>query len=969
MKRFLICLFSFLFIGCSIAGGAVLLSNSSYSDEYRGGDSSNSENDVTKNAPTNDDSWLDNSSYYSMNLEGSGTIDDPYLISSPEELAGLAYGYNYNYSIRLRFINKFFKQTANLDMSAHYWEPIGTNANGFVGSYNGGNYTISGLYMSDGEYQGLFGYVGDDDGVNPVEISNVNIVNSEFVGDDSIGSIVGYCNRNSYTSITNCGSSAFLRGYSRIVGTGLGGLVGHCAGSIQISFCSFTGTIETSYAGEDLSVGGILGYFYGDGAVAVIANCHNTGNIDARYADLGGIVGNCDNGDMVIIRNCYNEGNLSNGSSTGGIVGRITFRNGIENSRIQNCYNLGNISGTNTHIGGIVGVLYEGIVTNCYNKGVVELFGARAGGIAGAIYGSQITNCFNVNYVSGNAEGAIAGWAGSPSSTINNCYWGVDCTTTTIIASGTVTESNCGTVTEEEVNSESWYLDSSKWDSEYPWDFDYDWNVESGVNDSYPTLSAVTYTITYNANRGSGSMNSSTKIYDVPLILTLNKFARTGYDFIGWSTSSNGSVVYQNGDIYTANASDVLYAVWSTATYTITYNSNGGSGYMSPSTKTHGVSLTLRLNTFTRTGYTFQGWATSANGSVVYADGARYTSNASITLYAVWSLAVFNITIDWQFGDYANTSISLYYNQYYADESGQITSFDYDQISHAGFSFMGCYTSPNGQGNITVYPSGEFVSTTITQEDDTWYCYWTANNPAMYDDSGYWYVELGMMPQTKVTDETTILALNGTGLTSGNNYHFGDLLLESSVYGNEEYCEYNGNWYKVEPIKWRLDYSTSQTVGFGTTDNTLAVMDTIVFVSQFSNTTLNSGDGYSTTAVTALLDSLSDTAYFVTEEKSMPTFGSTTINGTAESVTSNIFVASREEIAEVAGNGKIQFSDLVKDYLISNGQLPLYYTRDLGTNYNNIFCMNSNGESVQYKPQNYFGVQFSVLITEYACVE
>ena len=38
MKRFLICLFSFLFIGCSIAGGAVLLSNSSYSDEYRGGD-------------------------------------------------------------------------------------------------------------------------------------------------------------------------------------------------------------------------------------------------------------------------------------------------------------------------------------------------------------------------------------------------------------------------------------------------------------------------------------------------------------------------------------------------------------------------------------------------------------------------------------------------------------------------------------------------------------------------------------------------------------------------------------------------------------------------------------------------------------------------------------------------------------------------------------------------------------------
>ena len=100
----------------------------------------------------------------------------------------------------------------------------------------------------------------------------------------------------------------------------------------------------------------------------------------------------------------------------------------------------------------------------------------------------------------------------------------------------------------------------------------------------------------------------------------------------------------------------------------------------------------------------------------------------------------------------------------------------------------------------------------------------------------------------------------------------------------------------------------------------------------------------------------------------MLTFGSSIINGTADSVTSNIFVAASEEITEVAGNGKIQFSDLVKDYLIENGQLPLYYTRDLGKNYNNIFCMNGNGESVQYKPQNYFGMQFSVLITEYACV-
>ena len=86
MKRFLICLFSFLFIGCSIAGGAVLLSNSSYSDEYRGGDSSNSENDVTKNAPTNDDLWTDSGNYATSFAGGDGQTEaTAYQIATPEQ--------------------------------------------------------------------------------------------------------------------------------------------------------------------------------------------------------------------------------------------------------------------------------------------------------------------------------------------------------------------------------------------------------------------------------------------------------------------------------------------------------------------------------------------------------------------------------------------------------------------------------------------------------------------------------------------------------------------------------------------------------------------------------------------------------------------------------------------------------------------------------------------------------------------
>ena len=390
---------------------------------------------------------------------------------------------------------------------------------------------------------------------------------------------------------------------------------------------------------------------------------------------------------------------------------------------------------------------------------------------------------------------------------------------------------------------------------------------------------------------------------------------------------------------------------------------------MASSTKTYGIVLTLRKNTFTRKGYTFQGWATSTTGSVVYVDEGTYTANASDILYAVWDIAELNITIDWQLGNNEDSLIYLYYNQYYADDSGVITAFDFNTIEHSGFSFGGCFTSPNGQGNMTITTNGEFVSTTITQEDDTWYCYWVANNKAYYDGDGYWYVEIGKMPQSKV-DATlkSTLSSNWSSLTTGDSYYLGGTILSSKVYNNKEYCLYNNEYYLVEPIRWRLTYSSNQTTGYGTTEDTLAIMDTIVYVGQYSDVEINAGAGYSLFAVTELKNNILETTFLANETKSMPTFGSTSLNGTAESVTSNIFVASSEEIEEVADSGKIEFSDLVKDYLMASGKDTLYYTCDLGTNYNNLLCMNGNGDKVQYKAQNYLGMQFSIVVTEYACV-
>ena len=230
------------------------------------------------------------------------------------------------------------------------------------------------------------------------------------------------------------------------------------------------------------------------------------------------------------------------------------------------------------------------------------------------------------------------------------------------------------------------------------------------------------------------------------------------------------------------------------------------------------------------------------------------------------------------------------------------------------------------------------------------------------------------MPQKKVTDSTLISNINSSSDT-GTTYYFAGEPMGSKVYGGKEYCEYNDNWYEVMPIRWRLVYSSSQTSGYGTTTDTLAVMAEIVYVDAFSDSYIGANAGYSSESVTELIKNQIDVEYLVTESKSMPTFGSTSLNGTPASVSSNIFVASYDDLSNFTTNkngseklGKIKFSDLAKDYLRANGKDTLYYTRDLGKTYNHIYCMNANGDRVQYKANNLFGVQYAIKVTEYACV-
>lgn len=158
---------------------------------------------------------------------------------------------------------------------------------------------------------------------------------------------------------------------------------------------------------------------------------------------------------------------------------------------------------------------------------------------------------------------------------------------------------------------------------------------------SFAVAKKTSYTVSFNANGGIGAPGSQTKWWGTNLTLSTTKPTRTGYSFLGWSASSTAtSATWSAGASYTANASDVLYAVWKANTYTVSYSANGGTGAPDSQIKIYGTTLVLSGTKPTRSNYNFVGWGTSATStSVAYAAGASYASNSAITLYAIWSLS------------------------------------------------------------------------------------------------------------------------------------------------------------------------------------------------------------------------------------------------------------------------------------------------------------------------------------------
>ena len=239
------------------------------------------------------------------------------------------------------------------------------------------------------------------------------------------------------------------------------------------------------------------------------------------------------------------------------------------------------------------------------------------------------------------------------------------------------------------------------------------------------------YTVTFDKNNGTGTMKDQTFTYGVKQALTKNAFARTGYTFAGWNTQANGkgTTYTDQQEVTSLSATDGatirLYAQWTAISYTVTYDGNGStSGSTASSSHTYDTAKALTANGFTKTGYTFKGWNTKADGSgTSYADKASVknlssTNGATVTLYAQWTANKYTVAYNANGGSGTMATDTVSYGTGYVTKTNAFT--------RTGYTFKGWNEKADGTGTDWTNWIGKSWAWTYTK-NITLYAQWTAN--------------------------------------------------------------------------------------------------------------------------------------------------------------------------------------------------------------------------------------------------
>lgn len=236
---------------------------------------------------------------------------------------------------------------------------------------------------------------------------------------------------------------------------------------------------------------------------------------------------------------------------------------------------------------------------------------------------------------------------------------------------------------------------------------------------------ARSYTISWDANGGTGNMNAFVVEAGKSTNVPSNPFVRAGYDFTGWNTSPDGNgVPYTAGSTITPTGNMTLYAQWKETTvyYTITTNANGGKGTPADAiTAQRDATVIAPANTFTRSGYDFDGWNTIANGSgAVISPGSTFTATADTVLYAQWVKKPDVQQYAVKFNENGGTGTV---NAIIGDENTTV-KLPANGFTRDGYEFLGWGTSDEDSGNY-LQPGTDYKLTA----DTTLYAQWRLTAP------------------------------------------------------------------------------------------------------------------------------------------------------------------------------------------------------------------------------------------------
>ena len=543
-------------------------------------------------------------------MEGTGSKDDPYQISTAadlQEFASLVNSGNRDACAVLMgdivLNEKVLNEDGNLNKGAATtftkWTPIGRDEdNPYTGTFDGNGHEISGLYIdSNAEYVGLFGCIGSDGTVKNLILVDSYIgrvlINTNNV---YIGSICGWNNG----SITNCSNSGAIWGTFFYVVTG--------------------DVVKTDYGG------GICGENQG-----IITNCSNSGNMLERAG--GGICGT-NNG---CITNCYwLEGTGGNGVDSGSGEATVEKVNEYASGEVAWLLNQGqtdgpwrqNLSGNDKDEFPTLDPTHDTVVQLTFNANTGKeednsiVYGNAGSALPNVtlpeITGYTFGGWYDNEALSGEPETAIpddatgaktyyAKWTANTYKVTLNTKGGTiaggkDVTNYTYgIATALPTEQD---ITRTGYTFDGWYEDenfSSSVVTVIP-------DNATGDKTYYAKWTANTYTVNLNANGGTIADGKDVTNYTygtATALPTEQDITHTGFNFGGWYDNAAFSGAPVTGITTTDFGDKTYYAKW---TAEVTLNTNGGTVNSGNVTNyTYGTETSLPTDV-TRAGYTFAGW-------------------------------------------------------------------------------------------------------------------------------------------------------------------------------------------------------------------------------------------------------------------------------------------------------------------------------------------------------------------------